>query len=208
MTPAATLARGLEGLSLSLPDEAVRKLLAYVELLAKWNRTYNLTALRDPDRMVSHHLIDSLSVLPHLPSGTLADIGSGGGLPGIPIAIAHPERGVALNDSSQKKGAFLKQAVIELGLANVEVHIGRAEEWRPSPLFDGAISRAFAELNDFLIACRHLVKPGGYFAAMKGAYPFEEIARMPSDLHCATPLRLDVPFVDAERHLVLCRADI
>ena len=205
MTPAATLAEGLTGLGLSLSDEASRGLLAYVELLIKWNRTYNLTAIRDPERMVSHHLIDSLSVLPHLPGGSLVDIGSGGGLPGIPIAIAQPHRRVTLNDSNHKKGAFLKQAAIELGLANVEVHVGRAEEWRPAERFDGAISRAFAELADFIAACRHLVKPGGFFAAMKGLHPHEEIGKAPTQVRCEAAIKLNVPFVDGDRHLVLCR---
>lgn len=205
MTPAATLAEGLTGLGLSLPDEASRRLLAYVELLMKWNRTYNLTAIREPERMVSHHLIDSLSVLPHLPGGSLVDVGSGGGLPGIPIAIAQPHRRVTLNDSNHKKGAFLQQAAIELGLANVEVHVGRAEEWRPAERFDGAISRAFAELADFLAACRHLVAPGGFFAAMKGLHPHEELAKAPAEVQCEAAIKLSVPFVDGDRHLVLCR---
>ena len=205
MTPAATLAEGLTGLGLSLSDEASRGLLAYVELLIKWNRTYNLTAIRDPERMVSHHLIDSLSVLPHLPEGSVVDVGSGGGLPGIPIAIAQPHRRVTLNDSNHKKGAFLKQAAIELGLANVEVHVGRAEEWRPAERFDGAISRAFAELADFIAACRHLVKPGGFFAAMKGLHPHEEIGKAPTQVRCEAAIKLNVPFVDGDRHLVLCR---
>ncbi len=205
MTPAVTLARGLDGLGLTLPEETLRKLLAYVELLAKWNRTYNLTAIRETERMVSHHLIDSLSVLPHLPAGTLVDIGAGGGLPGIPIAIAQPERRVALNDSNHKKGAFMQQAAIELALANVEVHTGRAEDWHPAERFDGAISRAFAELADFIAACRHLVKPAGFFAAMKGLYPNDEIARVPGGVICAEPVKLNVPLVDGERHLVLCR---
>lgn len=206
MTPAAALAEGLEGLGMRLPDEASRKLLAYVELLAKWNRTYNLTAIREPERMVSHHLIDCLAVLPHLPRGTLVDVGSGGGLPGIPIAIAQPDRCVTLNDSNHKKGTFMQQAVIELGLANVEVHAGRAEDWRPVQCFDGAISRAFAELADFIAASRHLVKPGGFLAAMKGLYPHEEIAKVPPDVRCAAAVKLSVPLVDGERHLVLCSA--
>ena len=133
MTPQATLAEGLEGLGLALPEEATRKLLAYVDLLAKWNRTYNLTAIREPERMVSHHLIDSLAVLPHLPAGTLVDIGAGGGLPGIPIAIANPDLHVTLNDSNHKKGVFMQQAAIELGLSNVRVHVGRGQSislWR------------------------------------------------------------------------------
>ncbi len=204
MNVATTLAEGLERLALALPEDATRKLLAYVDLLAKWNRTYNLTAIREPQRMVSHHLIDSLAVLPHLPGGSLVDVGAGGGLPGIPLAIAKPDMRLTLNDSNHKKGAFMQQAVIELGLKNVEVHIGRAEEWRPAERFDGAISRAFAELTDFIGACRHLVKPGGFFAAMKGVYPHEEIARVPSGVRCETVLRLDVPHVEGERHLVLC----
>lgn len=208
MTPAATLAEGLEGLGLALPDDASRKLLAYVDLLAKWNRTYNLTAIREPARMVSYHLIDSLAVLPHLPAGTLVDVGAGGGLPGIPIAIARPGLHVTLNDSNHKKGTFMQQAVIELGLQNADVHIGRAEEWRPAELFDGAISRAFAELADFIAACRHLVKPGGFFAAMKGLYPYEEIAKVPPGVRCDAVFKLNVPRVDGERHLVLCSASL
>lgn len=205
MTPADTLARGLEGLGLDLPPEATRKLLAYVELLAKWNRTYNLTAIREPERMVSHHLIDSLAVLPHLAEGTLVDVGAGGGLPGIPIAIAQPQRAVSLNDSNQKKAAFMQQAAIELDLLNVEVHMGRAEDWHPVPRFDGAISRAFAELGDFIAACRQLVKPGGFYAAMKGVYPHDELLKLPADVKCGMPVPLTVPLVDGARHLVVCR---
>lgn len=206
MTTAAALGEGLTGLGLTLPDEVKRKLLAYVDLLLKWNRTYNLTAIREPERMVSHHLLDSLAVLPHLPEGSLVDVGSGGGLPGIPIAIVQPYRRVTLNDSNQKKGAFLQQAAIELRLANVDVHVGRAEEWRPAELFDGAISRAFAELSDFIAACRHLVKPSGFFAALKGLHPHEEIARIPSGVRSEFVVKLDVPLVEGDRHLVLCRA--
>jgi 16S rRNA (guanine527-N7)-methyltransferase len=208
MTPADTLSRGLKALELTLPVEAERKLLAYVDLLAKWNRTYNLTAIREPERMVSHHLIDSLAVLPHLANGSLVDVGAGGGLPGIPIAIAQPQRAVTLNDSNHKKSAFMQQAVIELGLSNVRVHVGRVEDWQPDELFDGAVSRAFAELADFITACRHLVRPQGYFAALKGVYPHDEILKVAADVRCETPVRLEVPFVNGERHLVVCRAGI
>ena len=208
MSSKDALAAGLDGLGLVLPAEACRKLLAYVELLAKWNRTYNLTSIREPGRMVSHHLIDSLSVLPHLGTGSLVDVGAGGGLPGIPIAIADPTRRVTLNDSNHKKGAFMQQAVIELGLENASVHVGRAEAWHPPERFDGAISRAFAELGDFISSCRHLVRSGGYFAAMKGVHPHDEIARLPSGVNCLQPIRLSVPLVDGERHLVLCREGV
>jgi 16S rRNA (guanine527-N7)-methyltransferase len=203
MTPGAALDRGLGELSLELPGGARERLLQYTTLLEKWNRTYNLTAIRDPLAMVVHHLLDSLSVLPHLPlpreGARLADAGSGAGLPGIPLAIARPRWHVALAESSQKKAAFLRQAAIELGLDNVEVHEGRVEAWRPQPLFDLVISRAFAALADFVAACRHLVGPGGMLAAMKGAASEERRQE-------CTLIALRVPLLDAQRHLVLCPA--
>jgi len=207
MTPQSVLQRGLQDLALALPAGASEKLLAYLELLAKWNKTYNLTSIRDPRQAVSVHLLDSLAVLRELPggSGTLADVGSGGGLPGIPVAIAEPSRSVTLNDANEKKVAFLRQAVIELGLANASVHAGRAEDWRPAERFAIVISRGFASLADFLSICRHLVAPGGVMAAMKGAYPREELAAIPSGCDCRDVRRLRVPLLDAERHLVLCR---
>lgn len=210
MTPQAALERGLGELALALPAGAPEKLLAYLELLAKWNKTYNLTAIRDPLQAVSHHLLDSLAVLRDLPgrAGTLADIGSGGGLPGIPIAIAEPARRVTLNDANEKKGAFLRQAVIELGLANASVHVGRAEDWRPAERFAVVISRGFASLVDFLAACRHLAAPAGVLAAMKGIYPRDELAQVPADCDCHEVRRLKVPMLDGERHLVLCRTGV
>jgi 16S rRNA (guanine527-N7)-methyltransferase len=206
-TPQAALQSGLAELALALPPGAIDQLQAYLDLLAKWNKTYNLTAIRDPLQAVSLHVLDSLSVLRELPEGggELADIGSGGGLPGIPLAIAEPARRVTLNDANEKKGAFLRQAVIELGLRNAEVHIGRAEQWRPTQRFAVVISRGFASLVDFLSACRHLVAPGGVLAAMKGAHPRDELAQVPADCDCADVRRLKVPLLDAERHLVLCR---
>lgn len=201
----AALQRGLEEFALELPSGAREKLLAYLELLAKWNKTYNLTAIRDPEKMISHHLLDSLAVLPHLPAGRLADIGSGGGLPGIPLAIAQPERRVTLNDANHKKGAFLQQAVIELKLTNVDVHVGRVQAWRPAQLFDCVITRGFAELADFIAACRHLLAPGGLLAAMKGVYPHDELERVPAGADCRDVRRLQVPLLEAQRHLVLCR---
>jgi 16S rRNA (guanine527-N7)-methyltransferase len=206
-TPQAALQSGLSELALALPPGAVEQLQAYLDLLAKWNKTYNLTAIRDPLQAVSLHVLDSLSVLRELPEGRgeLADIGSGGGLPGIPLAIAEPARRVTLNDANEKKGAFLRQAVIELGLRNAEVHIGRAEQWRPAQRFAVVISRGFASVVDFLSACRHLVAPGGVLAAMKGAHPRAELAQLPADCDCSDVRRLRVPLLDAERHLVLCR---
>lgn len=207
MTPQAALQSGLEELALALPAGGNEKLLAYLDLLAKWNKTYNLTAIRDPQQAVSHHLLDSLAILRELPDrvGSLADVGSGGGLPGIPIAIAEPGRRVTLNDANEKKGAFLRQAVIELGLRNAQVHVGRVEAWRPAERFAVVISRGFASLVDFLAACRHLAAPDGVLAAMKGAYPREELAHLPVNCDCRDVRHLKVPLLEAERHLVFCR---
>jgi 16S rRNA (guanine527-N7)-methyltransferase len=201
MTPRAALERGIDELALALPANAAEQLLAYIELLMKWNQTYNLTAIRDPLEMVSRHLLDSLAVLPHLPmsdGAALADVGSGAGLPGIPLAIARREWRITLNDSNQKMAAFLRQAAIELGLRNVEVHEGRVESWRPAARFAVAISRAFADLAEFIAKCRHLVAPGGVLAAMKGAAPAAH------EVECRV-VELKVPLLDARRHLVLCR---
>jgi 16S rRNA (guanine527-N7)-methyltransferase len=203
MTPVAALDRGLEQLALSLPARASERLLEYMTLLLKWNRTYNLTAIRDPLSVVAHHLLDSLAVVPHLPlpaaSARLADAGSGAGLPGIPLAIARPEWRITLAEANQKKAAFLRQAAIELKLDNVDVHEGRVEAWRPLPLLDAVISRAFAALQEYIAACRHLLAPTGVLAAMTGVAPAH------LDNRCLLiPLR--VPLLDAQRHLVLCPA--
>lgn len=207
MTPLAALERGLGELALALPAGAREQLLAYLELLAKWNNTYNLTAIRDPLQAVSHHLLDSLAVLRELSAhaGALADIGSGAGLPGIPVAIAEPGRRVTLNDANHKKGAFLRQAVIELGLRNAEVYVGRVEDWRPPEGFAVVISRGFSSLAGFLSACGHLVAPSGVLAAMKGAYPRKELGQLPANCDCRDVRRLKVPLLGAERHLVFCR---
>jgi len=206
MTPQeAALERGLAELSLGGNRAGVRdRLLAYLDLLAKWNRTYNLTAIRDPLKMVSHHVLDSLATSACLPEGRLVDVGSGGGAPGIPIAIAQPAREITLLDANLKKVAFLRQAVIELELSNTSVHAGRVEDWHPERLFAVAISRGFSTLGQMIAACRHLIEPTGCIAAMKGAYPREELAGVAAgDVRC-TATKIDVPQLGAERHLVLC----
>ena len=211
MTPARALEEGLRALPIALPAGAPTRLLAYLALIEKWNRTHNLTAIRDPPGMVTHHLLDSLAVVPHLfdsPNARrLADIGSGAGLPGIPIAIACPDCHVTLNDANQKRAAFLRQATIELGLDNAAVHAGRAEAWRPEAGFQIVISRAFSALRDFVASCRHLVAPGGVLAAMKGVHPAEELAAVPASARCGEIRELRVPLLDEVRHLVLCRPD-
>lgn len=208
MTPQTALERGIEELGLGLPAGCSGRLLRYLGLLEKWNRTYNLTAIRDPLAMVSHHLLDSLAVLPYLPpqerAARVADAASGAGLPGIPLALARPSWHIALIESNQKKSAFMRQAVIELGLDNVEVHEGRVEAWQPAERFALVISRAFTELAEFVAACRHLLSPGGVLAAMKGRQPQDEIDRLPGGVRLRDVIRLRVPFVEGERHLVLC----
>jgi 16S rRNA (guanine527-N7)-methyltransferase len=208
MTPQTALERGIEELGLGLPAGCSERLLRYLGLLEKWNRTYNLTAIRDPLAMVSHHLLDSLAVLPYLPpqerTARVADAASGAGLPGIPLALARPSWHIALVESNQKKSAFMRQAVIELGLDNAEVHEGRVEDWQPAEQFALVISRAFTELAEFVAACRHLLSPGGVLAAMKGRQPQDEINRLPGGVRLRDVIRLRVPFVEGERHLVLC----
>ena len=203
MNAAQQLAQGLAELDLALPAAAQQKLLAYAALLYKWNRTYSLTALREQDKAVSHHLLDSLAVLPFVPAGDLLDVGSGGGMPGIPLAIARPELRVTLLDSNSKKAAFLKQAAIELALPNISVHCGRVEQYHPQDRFSAITSRAFAELADFVMLTRHLLRADGGWLAMKGLWPHDEIARLPQDVAVTAVHRLAVPGVDGERHLVL-----
>jgi 16S rRNA (guanine527-N7)-methyltransferase len=206
MTIAAQIAEGLAAMKMDLAPEAPPRLAAYLELLAKWNRVHNLTAVRETDQMVVLHLLDSLSVLPHVASAKrLLDVGSGPGLPGIPIAIARPDARVTLLDSSHKKAAFLRQAKTELALDNVEVVCERVEQWRPEQRFDAVISRAFSDLPDFVEQAQHLVAPGGKMIAMKGVYPFDEIARVPAT-HRVQVVELHVPRLDAKRHLVFVEA--
>lgn len=210
MTPQAALEQGLDALAVDLSGDARTKLLEYLALLRKWNRTYNLTAIRDPLTMVTHHLLDSLATLPHLGQREaplrIADVGSGAGLPGIPLALACPVWRVTLNDRSSKKAAFLRQAKSELGLQNVEVYEGPVERWQPRERFDCVITRAFAALAEFVSACRHLVAPGGVLAAMKGTWPeISPVSALSHDVRCADVRRLHVPLLNAERHLILCR---
>jgi len=204
MSAAAELSKGLAGLGLTLPWEVQTRLLQYVALLSKWNRTYNLTAIREPSRMVSHHLLDSLAVLPHLEgTKTIADVGSGGGLPGVPLAIVRSDWSVALVESNHKKSSFLRQAVVELNLRSTRVVTDRVEQWRPVERFDVVISRAFSELSGFIEAARHLCRPGGVLAAMKGVYPVEELAQLGTHVKLREIVALHVPGVRAARHLVL-----
>jgi 16S rRNA (guanine527-N7)-methyltransferase len=206
MTLGQALAGGLAALGVVLDAAAQAKLLAYVALLEKWNRTHNLTAIREPERMITHHLLDSLATLRHLPQATslrLIDVGSGGGLPGIPLAIARPAWKVTLLDSNAKKAAFLRQVAAELPLPNVEVAATRAEDYRPDVPFDVVISRALSDLAQFVAVARPLVAPGGCLIAMKGVYPHEELAHLPAGVRVMASPALDVPGLDGARHLVI-----
>jgi len=209
MMPEQLLAAGLAALGLELDTGAQTKLQVYLVLLDKWNRTHNLTAIREPERMVTHHVLDSLAVLPHLPAQArlnVIDIGSGGGLPGVPLAIARPNWHIVLLDSNHKKAAFLRQVSIELPLPNVEVVASRVEDYAPPALFDVAISRAFAELAMFGAVARRLLVPGGRVVAMKGVYPHEELAHLPPGLRVTATPALQIPGLEAERHLIVLEA--
>jgi 16S rRNA (guanine527-N7)-methyltransferase len=181
-----------------------RQLLRYLGLLEKWNRTYNLTAVREPEQMVAHHVLDSLSIVPFVAGArTLLDVGSGAGLPGIPLAVALPELAVTLLDSSHKKAAFLRQAQLELDLGNLSVAQERVEAWRPEQPFDVIVSRAFGELGEFIKLAGHLCSAGGKIMAMKGLYPHEELARIPEGFKLEQVAELNVPELPAHRHLVV-----
>lgn len=199
-----SLSSGLSELGIALPEDAQRQLLAFRDLLLKWNKTYNLTALRDPDQAISHHLLDSLAILPHVGPGALLDVGSGGGLPGIPLAIARPDLAVSMVDTVQKKTTFLQQAVIELALKNVTVHHARVEAMPGQ--YAQISSRAFAELGLFVSLTRHLLAPGGRWLAMKGVRPDDELQALPADVAVEAIIPLAVPGLAAERHLIILKA--
>jgi len=202
----AALASGVAALGLAVDAAQRAKLAHYLALLAKWNRTYNLTAIREPSRMVTHHVLDSLAVLRHLPKRDgvrLLDVGSGGGLPGIPIAVARPDWRVVMVDPSHKKAAFLTQAIVELSLRNAAAHAVRVEDLAGEAPFDVVISRAFADLATFATASGRHVGGSGALIAMKGAYPNEEIAEVPAAFAVTATPSIAVPGLDASRHLVV-----
>ncbi|SEJ94815.1 16S rRNA (guanine(527)-N(7))-methyltransferase RsmG [Paraburkholderia diazotrophica] len=206
---AGLLEEGARELGIDLSADQKSKLLDYVALLGKWNAVYNLTAIRDPRQMLIQHILDSLSIVPHLASlgpSSVLDVGSGGGLPGIVLAIVFPGWSITVNDIVQKKSAFQSQAKAELGLANLSVVTGRVESLRPGVevpgKFDVIVSRAFADLADFVTLARHLVADKGAIWAMKGVRPDGEIEGLPEGAHVKQVIRLKVPSLDAERHLV------
>ena len=202
MSLAQELATGIVEMGLAVTPEQQAKLLDYLELLHKWNGVYNLTAIRQPEQMVSHHLLDSLAVLPHLWPQRWLDVGCGAGLPGLVLAVMRPEWTFTLLDSNSKKTGFVQQAAIELGLRNVEVRCARVEHWQTPHKFDGIISRAFAEAAEFVTLTRHLLADGGRWAAMKGV-PEQELARLPEGIKVEKVVTLHVPKLEAARSLVV-----
>lgn len=196
------LQQGCNALDLTPDAGQQESLLEYIALLAKWNKTYNLTAVRDSRQMVTRHLLDSLAITHHLSGRRFIDVGTGAGLPGVPMAIMFPEREFHLLDSNGKKTRFLFQVKTALRLDNMMVHHERVESFRPERPFDAVLSRAFASLQDMMAGCRHLLTPEGRFLAMKGVYPTDELEaiRAQYDLQAVYPLA--VPGLAEQRHLV------
>ena len=208
MNLATQLANGIAVLGFPLPDETQLQLLQYLALISKWSRVHNLTSVREPEIMLTRHLLDSLAVLPYIAGPHIIDVGSGAGLPGIPLALAHPDWQVVLLESNHKKTVFLQQARIELKLNNVEIVCERAENFWPTDGFNTVISRAFSDLTDFVKLAGHLCAEGninGRLVAMKGVYPHEELAQIPPPFMIEKVLSVAVPGLEAERHLVMIK---
>lgn len=205
MIPATQLNEALTAMGLDIDATKQASLLDYLALLKKWNSTYNLTAIHEPGKMLTHHLLDSLAVLPYVTGNRLLDVGSGAGLPGIPLAIARPDLSVTLIDASHKKCAFIQQAAIELKLDNVTAMHGRVEDMRPDTPFPQIVSRAFSDLSDFVRLTAHLLAEGGEWLAMKGLYPNEEIVQL-KGARVKQDIELHVPGLEADRHLIVLEA--
>ncbi|WP_286932653.1 16S rRNA (guanine(527)-N(7))-methyltransferase RsmG [Leclercia sp. UBA5958] len=199
------LSRLLDEAGISLTDHQKNQLVAYVDMLNKWNKAYNLTSVRDPNEMLVRHILDSIVVAPHLEGARFIDVGTGPGLPGIPLSIVRPECQFTLLDSLGKRVRFLKQVQHELKLENITLVQSRVEEFPAEPPFDGVISRAFASLNDMVSWCHHLPGEQGRFYALKGVMPEEEIALLPSKYAVEKSVKLKVPQLTGERHLVIIK---
>lgn len=199
---AAMLESGLDCAGLKINPGLTQKLLAYLELLAKWNAAYNLTGIKNKEDMLSLNILDSLVLAPWIDKHSIADVGTGAGLPGIPLAIYYPDKQFILIDSNSKKTRFVFQAMVELGLTNVSVVQSRVQDYASQQQVDIVTSRAFSSLADFATSCRHLVAPAGKFFAMKGQYPYQELAELPEEFSVVAVHPLNVPGLKAERHLV------
>ena len=196
------LAQGLIDLGIDATERQTSQLLRYLELMQKWNKAYNLTAIRDPQQMLVRHLLDSLAVVPHIAQTDLIDVGSGGGLPGIPLAILSPQQAITTLDSNSKKTRFQSQVKIELGLTNLEVIHGRVEALE-NRQFSQVISRAFASIIDMVTLSQGLLAEKGVFLAMKGRYPDAELAELPLQFRLQQSYALHIPGLEEERHLLV-----
>lgn len=194
-----------EKIGIESQQDKVVNLIAYLELLIKWNKAYNLTAIRDPDEMLVKHIIDSLSIVPYVIGDQLADIGTGAGLPGIPLAIMFPDKQFTLVDSNGKKTRFLTQVKMNLSLSNVQVIHGRVEQVPDNKVFDQISSRAFTALDNMVNLCKHLLSSNGEFLAMKGLEPHEEIKNLPEDFVVDKVEELCVPECEDQRHLIIIK---
>jgi len=202
---AEELTVGARELGVDLSESQHSQLLAYLALLIKWNKAYNLTAVRNPDEMVSRHLLDSLSVVRFVEGERQLDVGSGGGMPGIPLAILFPDMKITVLDSNGKKTRFLTQVKLELALSNLEVIHSRAEAFHPMLPFNGIISRAFSSLEDFTQWTRHMGDSDTRWLAMKGLHPAEELVALPADFTLESAQALAVPGCQGQRHLLILR---
>jgi len=200
-----TLTSLLQAAGISLSDQQKQQLVAYVGLLDKWNKAYNLTSVRDPQQMLVRHILDSIVVAPHLQGSRFIDVGTGPGLPGIPLAIVMPDAHFTLLDSLGKRVRFLRQVQHELGLTNITPVQSRVEAFPAEPPFDGVISRAFASLTDMVNWCHHLPGTEGRFFALKGVRPDDEIAELPAGYVSDAVIKLQVPQLEGDRHLVILR---
>ncbi len=195
----------LQQAHISLSDQQKQQLLALVGLLHKWNKAYNLTSVREPEAMLVRHILDSIVVAPYLNGSRFIDVGTGPGLPGLPLAIVQPDKQFVLLDSLGKRIRFIRQVILELGLKNVVAVQSRVEEFHDEAGFDGVLSRAFASLTDMLSWCHHLPAANGVFLALKGVYPQDELDNLPNGFEFVSGHRLAVPQLDAERHLIIVK---
>lgn len=191
--------------SITLSETQKQQLVSYVEMLDKWNKAYNLTSVRDPQEMVVKHILDSLVVAPHLEGNNYIDVGTGPGLPGVVLAIAHPDKQFVLLDSLGKRIRFLNQVKLNLKLKNITPVQSRVEEYQPEQPFDGVLSRAFASLQDMVDWCQHLVDESGRFYALKGQFPEQELASLPENIAHEETIKLAVPQLDGDRHLIILK---
>jgi 16S rRNA (guanine527-N7)-methyltransferase len=207
MSPEDSLEKGINELELDLDRAAQQKLLDYVGLILKWNKVYNLTTAQTAAEIVKRHVLDSLAIVPHLGLDSMVDVGSGAGLPGIPVALARPQKDIVLLDSSHKRAAFLMEVCATLALSNVKVMCKRVEDFRPEHKFTEVCARAFSDLAQFVEATRHLLSAQGRWIAMKGHHPEKEIKALPKGVKVVDTIELKVPGLNEARSLIILKQE-